>query len=306
MDNKSIDITYCYVEDATNNPSWGETYKTCDPKTYADADKVSARLYQDILSIWSNRLGGQENKQGFPEFKFIPNGKCSIRETTQNLFKETGTRYASDFIGVNRKLAHLAGISDSEIVEYLKKQRTIGGHMLFPVGAARSINQARGCNMLDRFDFTLAELREYFIHLSTDNGDYEAKYSRQLGKSFKLHKAWFMRFCCEKDSGITNFKRFVDYWLLGMFVSQDKECKVISLVSSDLENGKECYIEPKDTEPYFPGLTAHSEWVNIRGIKNVLSTGQYEKKDVRKAFVKYIENTNFLVDKRNHMIEKTF
>ena len=301
MKSNSIDTTYCYVEDATNNSNWGETYRTAEPKTYADPDAVSARLYQDLYTIWSRRA----DKQGFPKFKFIPDGKYHIKETTLDLFGATGTRYTSDFIGVNRKLANIAGISDSEIVEYLEKQRTIGGHMLFPVGAAASINQARGCNLLDRFDFTLAELREYFIHISLNDGSYAAKYSKQLGKSFELYNEWLKRFCKEGDSGIDNFKRFIDYWLLGMFVSQDVECKVISLVSSDLENGKEVYIESDCQEPYFPGLEKYLRRVNLRGITNVCSRmHQTERNAVRAVSLMYIKNTNFLIDKRNDMIEQ--
>ena len=300
MGNKSIDMTYCYVEDATNNPNWGETYITSDPKTYADPDVVSKRLYQDIYSIWSK----QADKQEFPKFVYTPNGKYHIKEATQNLFGKNGTRYTSDFIGVNRKLASIAGISDLEIVEYLKKQRTIGGHMLFPVGVAMSINQARGCSLLDRFDFTLAELREYFIHLSLNHGEYVAKYSERLGKSFELYKEWLQRFCKEGDTGIDNFKRFIDYWLLEMFVSQDSECKVISLVSSDLENKNTVYIDSNSKEPYFPGLEKYPERVNLRGIENVLSAmHQCEKDAVRKASLMYIKNTNFLIDKRNLLIE---
>lgn len=113
------------------------------------------------------------------------------------------------------------------------------------------------------------------------------------------------RFCKQGDSGIDNFKRFIDYWLLGMFVSQDEECKVISLVSSDLEKRKEVYIESDCQEPYFPGLGKYPRRVNLRGITNVCSRmHQTERNAVRAASLMYIKNTNFLVDKRNHMIEQ--
>lgn len=299
MKSTSIDTTYCYVEDATNNPNWGKTYQTCKPETYADPDAVSVRLYQDLYSVWSKRA----DKQEFPKFTFIPDGKYHIKEITPDLFGKHGTRYTSDFIGVNRKLAKIADITDPEIIEYLEKQRTIGGHMLFPIGAAMSINQARGCNLLDRFDFTLAELREYFIHMSLNDGSYASKYSKQLGRSFEVYDEWLKRFCKEGDSGIDNFKRFIDYWLLGMFVSQDAECKVISLASSDLENGEEVYIESECREPYFPGLEKYPKWVNLRGIANVCSKmHQSEKAAVREASLMYIQNVNFLIDKRNRMI----
>lgn len=296
MESKCIDITYCYIDDVAS-PNWRETYDSLAPGTFRDPDTYSKRLYTDMLYVWDKL----SNRTKFPKFHFGTNGRCSIKETTQDLFGDNYTRYATDFIGVNRKQAHLAGIEDSEIVKYLEGQRTLGGHMLFPVGARPSINQARGCNLLDRFDFILAEIREYFIHMSTGNSFYHAKFSKQLGSSFKEHERWFEKFYIDEDDGVANFKAFIDYWLLDMFVNQDKECKVISLVSSDLKNG--ISIETDSDEPYFPGLKKYPKWVNFRGITNVLSKmGQCERDAVRETFEKYIENMNILIDKRNQRL----
>lgn len=129
MKSNSIDSTYCYIENATNNSNWGKTY----PETYADPDAVSVRLYQDLYSIWSRRA----DKQEFPKFTFIPDGKYHMKETSLDLFGATGTRYTSDFIGVNRKLAIIAGISNSEIVKYLKETENDWRTHTFPCRSRR-------------------------------------------------------------------------------------------------------------------------------------------------------------------------
>lgn len=302
MTENHIDTKYCYIEDATKNPNWAEVYDSSNPETYEDADCKSERLYKDLLCICVKL----SEKWEYPAFQY------NIRETSQSLFDEEGTRYTSDFIGVNRTLAYMAGISDTEIVEYLKQQRTIGGHMLFPVGKYPTINQARGCNMLDRFDFTLAELREYFIYLDSSGGDsgskaYSAEYSKQLGSSFERYKEWIKKFCQPANDGIQNFRNFINYWLLDMFVSGDEECKVISLAASDLEHGNVVYIERKNTEPYFPGMYGYPKRVINHCIESVLlSMSQDEKENVLKSFQSYIKNTNYVIGMRNKKIEELF
>lgn len=304
MTGKGIDTRYCYIEDATKNPNWGEVYDALNPATYKDPDDKSERLYQDLFCLYA----GRSKEWSLPSFHFDSPVRYNIRETSQNLFEKEGTRYTSDFIGVNRKLAHMVGISDAEIVEYLKKQRTIGGHMLFPVGQYPTINQAKGCNLLDRFDFVLAELREFFIYLSNNScssasASYHATYSERLGISFVLYKKWIERFCTPDNDGIHSFKNFIAYWMLDMFVCEDDACKVISLVSSDLENGKISCIETENEEPYFPGLSKFPRRVNMRGLKCVLSAmSQDERENVRRNFKRYIKNMNFLIAKRNKEI----
>lgn len=301
MENRIIDFTYCYIDDVAKDPNWRETYDSSVPAAFRDPDAHSKRLYNDMFYVWDTL----SNRLKYPSFCFEKNSRYSIKEKAQDLFGEKCTRYTADFIGVNRRLAHLAGIEDSEIVRYLERQRTLGGHMLFPVGARPSINQARGCNMLDRFDFTLAEIREYFIHLSTGNDSYQSQYSKQLGNSFNVHRQWFEKFCTEEDDGIANFKRFIDYWLLDMFVDSKNDCKVFSLVSPDLKNDKVSYIETDSDEPYFPGLQEYPKWVYIPGITRVLSKmNQCERDAVSKAFGKYIENMNCLIFERNEELQK--
>ncbi|MCM1253567.1 MAG: hypothetical protein NC321_12150 [Clostridium sp.] len=308
MTAKFIDTTYCYVDNATQNQNWGETYDSSNPDTYEDADCKSECLYHDLFRL-CNKI---TEKREHPKFHFKWSGECNIRETSQNLFDGEGTKYTSDFIGVNRTLAYMAGISDAEIVKYLKKQRTLGGHMLFPVGQYPTINQAKGCNMLDRFDFTLAELREYFIHLGdigsgANAATYSPTYSKQLGKSFERYREWIKKFCIPGNTGVQNFRNFVTYWMLDMFVSEDEECKVISLVTSDLEDGKIVYIERENKEPYFPGLEDFPIRVNIRSIELKLQNWSVEKSEkVRQSFCSYIKNTNYVINIRNKKIEELF
>lgn len=302
MKNQTIDTAYCYIDDAVGSADWRNTYDSPDMAVYADPDCKSKRLYQDLLVVWKKRRSQLQK----PLLRFDSSVGYNIREVSLSLFGEEGTRYASDFIGVNRKLAHMAGVSNAEIVKYLERQRTIGGHMLFPVGKRPTINQAKGCNILDRFDFTLAELREFFIWLEKEKGEYQASFAKQLKTSFTVYKEWLKQFCISED-GLVNFKHFITYWMLDMFVSQDKSCKVISLVVSELKNGRKCYIEKEDTEPYFPGLEQFPRCVSYRKLKKVLSEMDTdEKKCIKRAFTSYIENMNFLIARRNQMIESIF
>ena len=269
MEERMIDITYCYLED-TMGDDWEKKYSS---RKFKDPDRYSKRLYKDLMYIWEN----------------LPHDE----------------RYSPDFIGANRTQAHCIGLDDKEIAKYLKTQRTIGGHILFPVLPYVSINQARGRNMLDRFDFTLAELREYFLYLYIEEKDktpYEARYSIQLGNAFEAEKnrTWFAYFCKEKKSGEEAFKAFIDCFCLNEFV--DCEYKVLSLVCSDLRNGAK---EPiGEEEAYFPGFPQRCRVVHVPTIqKRFEAMEQSEKKEVQEAYRCYIQNTSYAIEQRKIAIK---
>lgn len=269
MEERMIDITYCYLKDKMGD-DWEKKYS---PSEFKDPDRYSKRLLGDLLHIWVKRPPESE-------------------------------RYSPDFIGANRTLAHCIDLDKEEIVEYLRLQRTIGGHMLFPVLPHLSINQARGCNMLDRFDFTLAELREYFLYLYIEEKDktpYEARYSIQLGNAFEAEKnrTWLAHFCKGKKSGEEAFKAFIDCFCLKEFV--DCEYKVLSLVCSDLRNGAK---EPIGEEAYFPGFPQRCRVVHVPTIKKRFEAmEQSEKKEVQEAYRRYIQNTSYAIERRNIAIK---
>lgn len=270
MEKRMIDTTYCYIED-TMGENWGKNLFS----DFIDPDSRSKRLYEDMRYIWAN----------------LPDG-----------------RYSPDFIGANRTQADRIGLDKDEIIRYLKVQRTIGGHMLFPVISHLSINQARGCNMLDRFDFTLAELREYFLFLCTEGKNeqsYEKKYSIQLKNSFmkEENKKW-LNSVCEGKKGIEAFRAFIDYFLLDMFVDRENECKVLSLACSDLRNKEKRYVGEND-EPYFPGLIECPKMVVLSAIRKRFESMEKSRKEcIREAYRQYIRNTDYAIEQRNAAIKK--
>lgn len=148
-----------------------------DESKYEDPDRCSKKLYNDLLKVW-NILSQRDELPKF-NFDISPRNYFNLLETNHKV------SYSSDFIGPDRKFAHDAGLTNFEIGTYLKVERTIGGHILFPIGEKITINQAKGTNMLDRFDFMLAELRNYFIHVYAPGPD--AVYEKNTVFHWQMH-----------------------------------------------------------------------------------------------------------------------
>lgn len=133
-------------------------------KTRKYPDKCSKELYDDIEKMFFSKerldrlgLNSIENKcQNFNNGDFY------------TLFIDGGNhRLSSDYIGASVYWAKQAGLSDEDIVEYLKISRTIGGHMVFPRGGQRKIvNQARGGkdSYYDRFGLTLFAIKKWYLN----------------------------------------------------------------------------------------------------------------------------------------------
>ena len=180
-----------------------------------DPDECSKQLYDDIEKIFFSKerlgrlgLNSIENKcQNFNNGDFytlfIDNRKHIL---------------SSDYIGASVYWAQQAGLSDEDIVvKYLKISRTIGGHMVFPRGQGRTVNQARGgeYSYYDRFDLTLLAIKKWYL-----NDDSKINYA------IENYRNWFSLF--------GTFDEFISFFRLEVFIHGEF---IIDLVSSNLEEG---------------------------------------------------------------------
>jgi len=294
---KKINIEYCYLDDALGTPFDPELYRANEGKygkvgdiDYEDPDAVSGKLYEDLCKLWSIELDKDKEKDKLT-FIFTKHDKLL------NLVDQYGRRYSSDFIGPSRAWAKYVLIEDIQIGEYLKKARTIGGHVIWPLnGTPRTINTARGGgnSVYDRIDLTLTELRNYYM-----GGSYW--FSKGLWSMFEREEGWLSNFRDTDKDGLFAFKTFVDYWNLNSFVYGD-DYKVISLACSDYKNGNIVIVSKE--EPIFP------ENSNKIGYKDIIKLNESEDliyaNKLKEAYVKYIANNLFAIEKRNKEIEEKF
>lgn len=202
-------------------------------KTRKDPDKCSKQLYDDIEKIFFSKerlgklgLNSIENKcQNFGNGDFY------------TLFIDGGNhRLSSDYIGASVYWAKQAGLSDKDIVKYLKNSRTIGGHMVFPRGQGETVNQARGGkdSYYDRFDLTLLAIKKWYL-----NDDSKIK------DAIENYRDWFALF--------GTFDEFISFFRLEGFIYNKS---IIDLVSSDLKKGliiplnREDICIPNEKEKY--------------------------------------------------------
>lgn len=224
---------YNYLTDAMNIDFTSEVqYKICDStksnckvkaticgKCYQDPDEVSQKLYEDL-------------KTKFGEI--FENGLWVARKKSQWYLKLDDLyehELSTDYIGPSRvwALKYLEGDNDEKakkIGEFLLISRTIGGHVFWPahqVSRQKTINQVKGGKSIyDRFDFTLAELKNFYDTKS----DNQFLYYEPLYKAFQRYKWFFEKF----DS----FHDYVCKMKLDNFLHNGE---VISLLDSDLEKG---------------------------------------------------------------------
>lgn len=281
---KREDNYYCYLDDAIGEKFIADLYEPNEGKygmvgnkEYEDPDAVSEKLYNDLMNCYNNSSN------------FL---RLSRHESLLNLVDQYGRRYSTDFIGPSRAWSNYIGINKKEIGNYLKKTRTIGGHIFWPLnGTSRTMNTARGGgnSLYDRIDMTLMEIRNYYQNK-------EAWYSNGLRNVIEKEKEWFSLFEV-KGNGIESFKKFIDYMMLNPLVIDD-DYKVISLVKSDIKNNKYCVLDIN--EPIFPG--------NIKGIgyKKIIEINEVDEeygKVLRKSFNQYINNSISIIQERNRIME---
>lgn len=189
-------------------------------KTRKDSDKSSKQLYEDIKKIFFTKERLESLKLHIIENK-CQNFGCGDFYT---LFIDGGKyKLSTDYIGASVHWAQEAGLSDAEIVEYLKVSRTIGGHIVFPRGRKITVNQARGGakSYYDRFDLTLLAIKKW----------YSSEFDSKINDVIEIYKDWFSLF--------GTFDKFIEFFELEDFIH---EGAIIDLIHSDLEKGVICKL----------------------------------------------------------------
>ncbi|MDF7639075.1 hypothetical protein PT285_06630 [Lactobacillus sp. ESL0791] len=171
--------------------------------------------------------------------------RCNKQQKFIKVLADSRFICSTDYLGPSRHYALKAGLSEKEIIAYLKVTRTIGGHTIWPksmVTESRlyTINQARGGRggLSDRIDSTLFCLKEWF-------NDSNSVTRKGLKKSFTNYQVWFDNFI--------DFADFISFFKLEMFLDKDE---IIDLVKSDLSVNKivplisEDYMVPHDKAGY--------------------------------------------------------
>lgn len=228
---------YCYLDDAMGIDT-SETFRyeqcgsciICDKCAfkdringicYRDPDTYSRQLYEDVAVVYSKQA--EKLCLGITIRKVI--------YKTHPYLYINDSRYSTDYIGPSRsKLgakSENVSMEDENIGDALRICRTIGGHIFWPgcqIGRKHTINQARGGTpLLDRIDYTLAELKNYLDDINST-----PKYSKALFEAFERYKEWFEVFG-ERGCKDT-FKKFIEFFMLEEFVNDDGE--VINLAES--------------------------------------------------------------------------
>lgn len=177
--------TYCY--------NGSEKKTTINGKQYKDPDGHSKKLYEILFELWGSKLD-------------------LVKAGSKCMFKYSGGNVTSDYIGPSK--THAAKkpylISDKEVGKFLKKTRTIGGHIIWPSKThnGKSINTARNNKTYERMDITLYSLKNW----------YENKYDiTGMHEQYEGSRDWF--YCDQYD----NFNDFINFYQLNPYVNDDYE-----------------------------------------------------------------------------------
>lgn len=215
-------------------------------KDWLDADKYSENLYLELARL------------------FYPNSNVkNISNTWTILYNDF--RLGSDYIGPSRTLAFKAGYSGSEIFEFFKVARTIGGHMLWPRnGVKGSINTVRGFSSYkDRIDLMLFAIKLWY----EKKEDLISIDTIRKVLNDKVTKKWLSIFNNDNNKP---FENFINYFKLNAFVNDNYD--VYDLTTYDNGN-MEILMDDKQTIP----------------------------KDYM-TFKKYVEGNLFCIKKRNNIL----
>ena len=203
-----IDTTYCLYDDVLGEKfdSTRIHYEKNSKKRHIhnkpwfeqDPDAYSNKLYDYHQYLWGQNLGTRK-----AVYRRVKGREVLCLKSVDDII-------TSDYIGPSSYHANQAGILDEELGKYLQITRTIGGHVLWPIGL--SVNVARGRVFCDRFDVTLFDLKRWYAGL-------ECKLKRQ----WDSHKEWL--------EGFGSFVGFVRFFLLHPFV--DEKYEIIDLMSTE-------------------------------------------------------------------------
>lgn len=203
-----------------------------------DPDCCSKDLYDDLRTTFFSE----------EQTKLISISNIEIRQQRfgkspafYTMFVDGNTHLlSSDYIGPSVYWAAQAGLSEDEIINYLRISRTLGGHVVFPRGEnshvtyyfppnrfgntyPMTINNARGGKKgyYDRFDLTLFALKQLFVDKEISN--------MLVKKAWLNYSDWFDLF---KNDG-NGFKTFIDFFKLNDFVDKNYEVYDLTSYNSD-------------------------------------------------------------------------
>ncbi|MBR1530333.1 MAG: hypothetical protein IJ642_13700 [Oscillospiraceae bacterium] len=227
---------------------------------YEDPDAYSVLLYQDMKCFFKKRL---EN--------FKKNG--TIKENSKYIdvcIEGWRFRLTTDYIGSSVDWAQEAGISSSEIRNFLDITRKLGGHMFWPTqikppldklidGKDGTINTCRGGEkgFYDRIDLTLFYLKEWYLNHEKGGG--------RLHNVFQKYAAWLKLF--EDEDKEKSFQKFIDFFCLNDFVDETYQIRNL------------CYDDSEE------------EFLNAESRIYIPKT--------QEGYRKYIKNTNKCIEERN-------
>ncbi len=189
---KEIDIEYDYRLDS----------KSGDP------DTDSQKLYDLHRILWNKELPNGETLK----LNVLSNNYGRLILKTNLTYDLSSDRMFPHFVGkYNGKFDNW--LSNSDKVEFQRKVRTIGGHVVFPAHKNNgfTINQARGVNrkISDRFDLTLECIRRFYKNEENPLIEVLNRYS----DFFKIFE---------------NFEGYIDFFLLQDFI-ENNESVIFSL-----------------------------------------------------------------------------
>jgi hypothetical protein len=216
-------------------------------EAYKDPDTWNRELYKDIAQkFFNNKILPNGNKIKIREIKFLDYPtkfgyqieqyelRVEIYNPLNELVMTVGL--GSDYIGPSRGWGEGAGLTDTEIIDFLKISRKFGGHIVFPRWITfpnnkkpifgSTINMCRGGKggLYDRFDLTLLDLKNWYCEKSS-----------YLVRSYNKYRLWLEQF--------VTFEKFIVFFQLQDFLSEDLG-SIKNLIS--FENGKYDYFSENE------------------------------------------------------------
>lgn len=187
---------YCFLDSVLKEEFIPETYHyngseaatAINGQIYQDPDEKSTELYDVLYVLWGSKL---KLKKYSKHFRY---GEKNV---------------TADYIGPSKSDASgVYKISDEEVGRFLKKTRTIGGHMMWPSKTynGKSINTARKYGTCERMDITLYFLKNWYGNKNNKTEMYE---------QYEGNREWF--YCDQYNS----FNSFVDFYQLNPYVNDD-------------------------------------------------------------------------------------
>lgn len=217
-------------------------------KNRPDPDRFSKKLYDDLIEVYfgdlpaTNKIqqfkfrGEDVNEKDAAWVNYICLNKndpdCFVKDEAKQppFFTIVWNNHlmSADYIGPSVYWADKCGCSKEVILNILNIARTIGGHIVWPRGKGRTVNQARGGNksLYDRIDWTLFVLRSYYECYGNKEATVrfiQQEYPQIKPEQYKLvldaikrYSEWFNEF--------GRFPDFCDRFLLkGSFVNESYE-----------------------------------------------------------------------------------